>query len=384
MTNNLPPIQTLPTSALSNVLDFLKSQYGAAYYGADPNYFNWFFGSVPCRWFAPERDKGMLPANAMLGSDGEILAIHIYLPFDCLSPWGGKRGVFDEEWINGANIPGAGRVLATHLLASCDIYAGLGCNDLSENAFRKLGLDFSNETPRLVALLSASGLNDLLRRSGFEDQLSDPRHETTSLAPWHLLPIAACLSQDIFTHHRDVIRIGVDRSNDWLSWRYDNHPYITYHCISPDPDGRSGAAIVRLEAVAGTDLQNARIVDFLPAPDAAPQVLAAALSFARDHQCLIADFWTTAKSTADRLMAAANAAGILLLRNPRIPYMYQPCAFGKRNGVNLAIAIGGQSAGQDASLQDFHTVKADSPQDILRHPDSGAILLRKPSYQSTK
>ena len=152
----------------SSVRAFLRRFYGESFYGADERYFEWMYERYPSRWFAPSAAEGKLPINAVLTKNGELGAIHAFLPFDARTPWGGEVGIWDIEWINGSGIPGAGRALAKHLLDQVDIYAGFGCNELSEEAFGKMGLAFVPEIPRLVAVLYPDILKQALVSSKIE------------------------------------------------------------------------------------------------------------------------------------------------------------------------------------------------------------------------
>jgi len=366
------PMQIVPLYEhhIQGAIEFLKKHYGEQYYGANETYFNWLYVRSACGWFEPLRLDGRIPANGVLGSEGELLALHTYLPFDGVLHGSSFKGLFDEEWINGSNIRGVGRALATVLLGETELYAGLGCNELSEAAFKKLGFDFQLEVPRLVAVLDQKALSELISRTDqgahavFDEVVCD--------AAWHELPDADSLPDEIFGDYRKSQTFAVDRSVGWCAWRYDGHPFIEYRYISSSKDGNEGVAVVRLEKILGTKYQNARVVDLLGDVANCGRMFAAAVSFAQSTECLIADFTTTSPAFAARLAARSLEAGVSVIRNPRIPYMFQPCAFGAATNVNMVLA--GEILNIVGAPPDFHATKADSTQDILRNLESGPKL----------
>lgn len=367
-------VTPLKVCDVPKVLDFIRTQYGDHYFGADERFFSWLYLDTPCQWFSLRSKEGFIPANAILGASGEILALHVFIPFDASTPWGGTKGIFDEEWINGSGIRGLGRILVNHLVTDVDIYCGYGCNDLSENAFLKIGFTFHPELPRLVAILDKEQLLSLVMEAGYLQEASQlPASASgTPSVNWYTLPSAAAVPSAALECYNASVSFGIKRSKEWLVWRYDNHPHFSYNMISNSNDGLSGVAVVRLENVAKSSVCVARIVDLIATPENEAGVLSAAIAFAKESNCILADLMTSSWQLADQLQESMSAFGLRLLRNPRVPYMFQPCAFGKYNNVNLAI-----HSHVAADLFAFRAFKADGTQDILRSADSAAILKRK-------
>jgi hypothetical protein len=364
----------LDRSYLPKVMAFLRRYYGEKFYGADETYFDWQYLQTPCDWYAPQAEDGKIPVNAVLDDGGEIQAVHAYLPYDARTPWGGVRGVWDVEWINGSGVPGTGRVLAQHLLDHCDVYTGYGMNDLADIAFRKMGMTVSNEIFRRVAIIDRETLATQMAEAGFIGEAKGlPDACTLPDRPWHALEAAGAVPAPVLDNYAETTPFGVGRSPEWLAWRYDRNPYIKYTPVAADPDGTHGVAIARLENVVGTDLTACRLTDFLTMPGHERDLLEAVATFARSKGSLIMDYLTTSKTRAAAFDEGTQGEDHGVHKNPRVPYMYQPLNFNQRNAMNFVISAG-PNAPAGIDLSPFHATKGDTDQDILRSPESAPAM----------
>lgn len=363
-------IERLRTNDAADARAFLRTHYGPAFYGADQAYFDWLYQESPCAWFASARELGEIPVNVVRDEAGAIGAIHAFVPFDAATPWGGTRGVWDLEWINGSGIRGAGRALASHLLAGVDVYLGYGCNDLSAKAFAAMGLEVLPEIPRVVFLHRPDELLHLMAEAGIEIPSAPlPTDSRCDGMAWSRLPNAADIGDALLKAHAARHSFGATRSRDWLAWRFDRHPHIDYHVVS----GGAGAAILRLEEVLDSRMTVLRLLEFYPEPDGEGPLLGAVLAFAQENGCLLTDYFGADDDSARRLMKAGESlTGVHPAWLPPLPYRFQPLA-GGAGSVNLVRAAGGL-APAGAPMAGFHATKADANQDILRRLGSGAEL----------
>lgn len=356
------------------VVAFLRRHYGDSYYGADERFFRWQYCEVPTQWFAAEASSGCLPANGIVDDQGDLLAVHVFIPFDGVGPAGGFRGAFDEEWINGSGIPGFGRRLAARLMDEVDVYCGFGCNDLSERAFRTLGFEFVPEIPRLVAVIDGNRLRTAIADAGYVAEAAFVPERDCRLGDRNVfveIAVSDIPERAIESHNRSM-GFGIRRTREWLRWRYERHPYIKYSVVAAPGEFTAGAAVVRIENIAGSGQCVARIVDLLGERMRWPSLFIAALSFARAHECVLADFFSSSGAVIDGIATALSGAEGNFSRNPRLPYMFQPLAFGAHNSINFAM----NSKVLVANAL-FSAVKADGTQDIFRHPESGPQLQRR-------
>lgn len=369
-----PRIVPLTTRDVPEVKAFLRTTYGPSFYGADDVYFDWFYLRNPCSWFAPRLAKGSIPVNAIRSVDGRITAVHAYLPFDAETPWGGSSGVWDIEWINGSGIRGAGRALVLHLLRDVDVYGGFGCNELSENAFRRIGLEVRQEIPRCVWLLDAAGLDRTASASGISLAIEGYAGKECRIGdvPFHRIAPES-VPDSVFPATLQSRRWGASRGRSWFDWRYVNHPFIRYEVVAADPTGRDGVAVLRLESIGGTELKVCRVVDLFVQEDRLPGLLVAVMSLANSRGCLLADYFTTSVEVGGRVRSASAAAGLQVVPNPRLPFMFQPLAMSSRNSINF-VSSAGEKASQPVDFGDFYATKADANQDILRSLHNAPVL----------
>jgi hypothetical protein len=369
-----PAVTPLPLARADDVRRFLRAIYGDGHYGAEARYFEWLYLNSPCRWFAAERAAGWLPVNAILDADGGLAAIHAFVPFDAHTPWGGEVGIWDLEWINGSGIKGGGRALASHLLAAVDVYAGFGCNDLSTEAFSRLGMAVRPEIHRMAAVTDPDAFRALLKTAGCLDQTGVlPAKVPPLSARFARLDSAAAIPQRALDAYGARTPFGVSRSKEWLAWRYDRHPFINYSSIS----AAGGGAVLRFETVVGTTDRVARLLEFFPLPGGAAELLAAALIETRENGAPLLDVFATSRSEAALLGLAARSLGVDMHVNPRLPYKFQPLEFDCANAPNMVFAVGGRAGTNRADPCDFQAGKGDSNQDVLRNIASAPRLARR-------
>ena len=344
---------------------FIKDQYGAAHYGADHAYMSWLYLDSPCRWFADRRRAGQAPVNAFVDQTGTLVAIHAYVPFDANTPWGGPRGVWDLEWINRSGVRGTGRELAKRLLAESDVYAGFGCNDLSANSFAKMGMTLVPEIGRALVVLQPDRLRAALAALG---ECPDLPATGRGGGGHVLLDDTAAIDGALLDAYAEATPFGVARDPAWLAWRYDRHPYLRYAVVAVAGDPAKGVAILRLETVIPDGFVIARMLEFFPRDPICPALAACVVDWAVAQGAVFLDYFTSSADHARRFQTSLDAAGVSHARNPRVPFMTQPLAYGTTNSINMVIGAGGLCplAPADVDFGNFHAGKGDANQDVVR------------------
>jgi len=361
-------ISCLDKKSIPDIKTFLRHHYGPHFYGANDDYFDWQYLQNPCVWFKSQLAEGKISVNAAVDRNtGIIGSVHVFVPFDAWISSRPIRGVWDTEWINGSGQRGLGRELAQTLISQCDVYAGFGSNEAAISAFSMLGLQNYDQIHRRVAVLDRQALADEMSTAGFGDEAAAlPTQACGPAGGYCTLPGTAAIPDHVLAREIEQTNFGVVRSPAWLNWRFDRHPFITYHVITADSVGADGAAIARLEAVIDTDRVACRIIEFYAMPGREAALLHAVTAFAADHRALIVDYFSASRSrminfdeTTDCLTAGFSA-------NPRlVPYMFQPVDLNGRNAMNLVLGMPGSGC-NEAALEDFHATKGDADQDIKR------------------
>lgn len=363
MTDNSITLRRLRADELDRFCNFLKVHYGDEHYGADKRYVDWLYQQSPSSWLTVKQREREAPVNILIDSASDILSVHAFVPFDARTFWGGSFGIWDLEWINGGGPKGSGRRLAAALLSEVDIYVGFGCNELSENAFKKMGMSFVPEILRAVLVVDPDRLVAELSKLEEVHKVFD-RCSFPDFADCSLLEMAASVSSDAIDGFHDMTPLGVTRNREWLAWRYDHHPYLRY----PILQNHEGAAVLRLEGVVGSNATICRVMEFLPRTLPAEGLASAIGKFAKDNKCLFVDYFSPSSRHLDALVQSFEAARMPMLRNPRVPYMTQPMRFGNRNAFNMVIAPGARAPSGIKSLEltAFHATKGDANQDVQR------------------
>lgn len=342
---------------------FLQAQYGERYYGADARYFDWLYRQSPCEWFAPERARGRLPANAVLNDDGTLGAVHTFVPFDAWTPWRGSAGIWDIEWITRMTRRGVGRALAAHLLSRVDVYAAYGCNELSVAAFQRLGMRIIPEVHRRVIVFELGRLDVALHQAGIVNASGSSGSPDVRDVHFDVLPEAKHVSPTALADYAARTPFGASRTPEWLAWRYDRHPFVAYSTVSAE----GGAAILRIEFATGSDVRVCRMLEFFPVDGGEAPLLAASIAFARANDALLLDHFATSRSHADLFSRAGIQLGARVMDNPSLPYLFQPLAQTSASAMNMVIAAEGRTVG-GVDLTTFQAGKGDANQDILRDP----------------
>ena len=347
------------------VVEFLKSVYGENYYGADLKFFDWYYKRNPCKWYKKTFDQNLLPIHALVDTDGCIKSLHMYSPFDLNAFGTFYKGCFDEEWISIAETRGAGRFLAQYLLKNVDVYCGFGCNDLSEVAFKKLGVQFFEITPRLVSIIDKksmleliSGLSGEVKPFNYINETSLPKTNYKTLS---IDNVCEVYSQNML--HNKFLTINKDL--DWLIWRYKEHPYIKYIFVGEANLPCSSFSVVRVESY--ENVYFVRIVDVFGTVEQFPKLYKAVLAYAGSIGAVMVDYFNTSEALIDFIFTEVQGT----YKNLDVPYRLQPPVLDVRPSFNHILK---SNIAKPVDL--FAFSKGDSTQDIFREGFQSPVMYR--------
>lgn len=103
---------------------------------------------------------------------------------------------------------------------------------------------------------------------------------------------------DYWREFKKNYNVTIDRSSEYLNWRFCDNPKIKYHIFGVNPDGIGGYAVLRIEN--GNDFTGCRIVD-LVADDKNRKSL---LKFAAGQKVDFADFFSFPEIYDEALLEA--------------------------------------------------------------------------------
>lgn len=116
--------------------------------------------------------------------------------------------------------------------------------------------------------------------------------------------------------------IAFDRNQGFLTWRYAEHPYLTYQYLTIG-DPAQAMAVLRVERVPGGPRSVLRVVDFLATPERAADLGRAVVAHGSAQGCAYLD----AFGMSERFVAGLLAAGAFLDDEEpelRLPHRLQP------------------------------------------------------------
>lgn len=280
-----------------------------------------------------------------------------FVPFLGLAPVGERfQGAYP---INLMVLPeyrsaGIGAILLARLLKSLPCVVNPGLNQAAATLGEGLGMRDLGYLRRYVAVvdrLAATALAvDGRLPAGVKDAVPDDA-ATERVTTSSTLPEQAGAG---FAFPRPSY--GAERNQDFLRWRYQDHPAFTYEFVF-SADYRS-LLVFREEREKSTGALIIRVVDVLARPEHQAALLHAALLAAKARSAAIVDFFCSLNCYDDALKSAGffdeaeHSDG-------RIASRFQPLDFRKTDIRVLAAHRDWRNGGRD----DWYITKADSDQD---------------------
>ena len=271
--------------------------------------------------------------------EGRLVAMLGMVPFAGCVRGERVRGGWMTNWLVVPEARGRrlGLALVEHVLGSeYELVGALAANAATRHVLGARGFT-EVELRRSVRVLDVEGLRELLAGRDVPEEAWTAWADPDLVAQSHEVGTAGL--------------VGACRDQEFLRWRYAEHPRFRYELIRRGDD----LAAWRIETVAGSDLKVMRVVDFLGGAALARTVVEAAASAG----AVFADF---ACSSA-RFGAPLEAAGFAREdRLPaRLPGRFQPLDFSDRPLVSCFWAAPRLGAGLFGD--DLYVTRADSDLD---------------------
>lgn len=125
--------------------------------------------------------------------------------------------------------------------------------------------------------------------------------------------------------------ITTDRTWEYLTWRFFNHPFIKYHIVTVMDTGDNIKGIMAVRIETAYNFSIARIVDIVSLQDADAPLIKSAIILAKKNNCIAIDTYLTYKSYIDTFKYFGFRDGrtwplylIPELFNPLAPYSLNP------------------------------------------------------------
>ena len=217
---------------------------------------------------------------------------------------GGKKfsTVWDTQYDNFSQVPGLALEVLKQVKINTEIYCGNNLNDRCLRSYMRVfsKKNFKLEVNRKIAIID--GINcDRLFNS--EKNKNKSEFIMSNLAKVNKTEVKEILdlslvSEGYWEDHISRFSNTSDRRKKYLDWRFFKHPYMKYNFLSSENNGKKGFAIARIEKIKNSNFNALRILDLMPKKGFEEDLQNVVLNFARDNNCVFADFFCSYESNS--------------------------------------------------------------------------------------
>ena len=161
-----------------------------------------------------------------------------------------------------------------------------------------------------------------------------------------------------------------DRTKKYLDWRFLKHPYMKYNFLSSEDEGNKGLAIVRIEKIKNSNFNALRILDLMPANGFEEDLQTVVLNFAKNNNCIFADFFCSHESKIDEI-CFKPFVNFEDHKNFDIPFRLQPPESIKRKSFNLFLNFNNKNK---KLIDKFYSTKTDGEMDLFSDQSGHGIV----------
>jgi hypothetical protein len=268
-----------------------------------------------------------------------------------------KLSLWNIFFINSSN-PGFSLLMIKKISKISNIICG---NHFSKNSFASFNRYFSekllSEVPRKIAIIDNIICNKYLNKN---NNALTKKFIDSNLASINRRKIYEILDlnniQDIFwIDHQKRFRVTFDRSKSFIKWRFINHPYKKYTIIASDSYASKGLAICTVESLPRFNVL--RIMDLMPKAGHEKDLIELALNYAKNKNCILADFFCTHKYISKICMHPF--VDFNEHKKYNIPYLFNPVEIRENKSFNLYISK------QRNSYKDLYCTKSDGESQLF-------------------
>jgi hypothetical protein len=297
--------------------------------------------------------------------DNELMVILGEIPVPLTVRGARAKGSWLAVWKNRSTQDHAGLGLSVfeRLCRRPDFVCGIGINAAVVPAYKLLRFRLADDVPlQLVVNPERSG-RLVQRKSTWNASRADrffPRAPAPSAQVVHQ-PVSRAVWEPFWERQRTRL-IGVDRTFEYIQWRYLDHPHYRYDWLQIlDQGGRVAAvAVYRVEHVLEVDETVIQAVELLGDEDARPLAAAALCDELRRRGASLLNFRCPHRATLESWRTAGG--GIYAKDDPdlEVASLYQPVVNAYRP---LVWGYRTSSALPELQRDDLYITRSDSDQD---------------------
>ena len=334
--------------------EFYKKAYGKTHILNDSTHTEWQFQKNPFNTI----DGFSLVVDE---NDSKIIAHLGFIPVQLKFLDSIKAALWHVSLYTLENFRGSG--LGTKMIKLSNCYGELSMvlsgSDGTKKIYENLGGKDLGNLNRYIAILNKKRINDFTAKNLEKNEIKNFSIKKEQIQRTQTLDDDY---DDFWNTVKERFPITVNRTKEYLEWRYLNHPLIDYHFLSlKDENKLKGFAVIRFEN-SNNDLKAARLVDLVCYEDYDSIILKNIVNYCRDKSDFL-DFFCTGmfyKKALEEIGFFNNTeAGI------KIPAVFNPIDFSRREDINFFYNYHKEDKKNNIlnNKNNWFFVKADSDQD---------------------
>jgi hypothetical protein len=222
---------------------------------------------------------------------------------------------------------GVGLSLMRYMTNNFDFLFGKAVTPAALSIYHRLGFRYFANCSRWIGILDPDATLSLaVEPSGLSAKRAQARRihaDADGSAPGYVsrkLPSgAASLAANVLSDGATFCR-----TNDYLTWRYEKHPYFRYEFLFVGAASKpEGFAVLRIEDVSGRMGRVLRVIEFIAAPAHSRQLAIAVFAYGREQGCAYADVFGMSEHYIAGFVAAGGFS-TLEESDLRLPHLLQP------------------------------------------------------------
>ena len=262
-----------------------------------------------------------------IGQNGELLSFLGLVPMPASFCGRPIQAAHLISWLSSPESRGrgVGKKLMSHVSERYDFLFGRSVTPAALAIYQSLGFRYFGRCGRWIAVVNPDETISLAVNPSEigKKRIRARAIKSTKSVSYYVCkevpPGAAGLFSTIFNSC-----VAFDRTNDYLSWRYEKHPYLDYRfLVVGDPLSPDSFAVLRTENVSGRSGRILRILEFIAGSDASIRLAEAIFAYASDQGCAFMDVFGISEQFVVGFVAMG---GFNWEEEPAIslPHLFQP------------------------------------------------------------
>lgn len=333
---------------------FYNDAYGKKHIFNNPDHYNWQFKKNP---FNKSQNKtiAITETNNEISSHMGFFPIELKI-FDDIKDATWHLSFYTLEKYRGLGL-GTELVLFSSNLFNLSMV--LNGSDGTKNIYLKNGGVYFGQINRYIGILDKKRIENYIKIAVNKEQVIVKEIQEKA----SIINALDYTYETFWKKVKQKFPITTNRTKEYLSWRYLNHPIIKYHFITLSNENELvGYAVLRFEDN-NEELKAARIVDFIVLDSYENQMLQGVINYCHKKADFI-DFFCTGDFYKKELVQ--NKFFNNLTENIKIPTVFNPIDPDRRPDIDFFYRINDNDLLKNKKLDDINNwyfVKGDSDQD---------------------